>query len=633
MPNPQGDTEPKKPVNLKQLYPQLQDDWEIYDFDMMNSEPLNQFNVYLLGIQSFIQSNRDLNYKIDLQQNRDVKKLKITISTLHQQNQYLQRHMENSSKLKKVQRIGETLHIIQHKQNGQQFQSINNIYDEDELEDYNFVNQDSILGKQEQQDVMVEDQNHYDISLYRYAHSNTSEGMRHDNTIQQSLIQDNQSSHKVGGRRIKQRQPKQSMKIEENSQILMDHSYEEQINDWRNKYQELEEKIQTLILENKASQIQDAFISHQLPNKVLDKSKTQKIYNAPAQHFNHVNLNYRPNFADQYHYQQFSQSINDRKMTNESTVDGQQSVRDQIIIKQSKYNQQKPSPQIHKHSKQPSVLNDIFVVKMGGDPFQLNNSKSHMPNININDERLIGSRQTQLQPQKNERVVYHNPINFDYNDQNLSRLPKSLNNSNKRIKILRNKNKVQRANDQFYFNQNQTIVYGGNQSGLNLNPDKQSLSLMQINNNSAVQSPLNMKQTSKNYYFHQKYHSELQNQFSSNESSFQRITPEILVDKGFVGGGIRNIKLSNMKDSKKLQQKIQEQLKPSQKHMIMMSKKRKLFDQDEWLYKNIKNLMFKSKNSIDENDVISNNVGGNIPSNNNSNISNNQLLPNVNQRF
>ena len=37
----------------------------------------------------------------------------------------------------------------------------------------------------------------------------------------------------------------------------------------------------------------------------------------------------------------------------------------------------------------------------------------------------------------------------------------------------------------------------------------------------------------------------------SNDNSFERISPETIVDKGFTGGGIRNIKLNNMKETKK----------------------------------------------------------------------------------
>ncbi len=82
LPNPQAEIEEFKNLNLKDLLKDMMREWNLSDADFSNSESVIQYHAYIEGLENFIK-NKSNNNNIDLKQNKDIKRLKMTITNLH----------------------------------------------------------------------------------------------------------------------------------------------------------------------------------------------------------------------------------------------------------------------------------------------------------------------------------------------------------------------------------------------------------------------------------------------------------------------------------------------------------------------------------------------------------------------
>ena len=91
---------------MKVLYKDMKSLWEIREGDLFNPESLVQYHVYIEGLAKTL--SKYVGYDVDLKQNKDIRKLKMTITSQHHQ----YHKSEVQAKNRRVQKEGDTLHIL-----------------------------------------------------------------------------------------------------------------------------------------------------------------------------------------------------------------------------------------------------------------------------------------------------------------------------------------------------------------------------------------------------------------------------------------------------------------------------------------------------------------------------------------
>ena len=66
---------------LKSLYSDMKGEWDVREYEMYNNESIVQFHVYVEGLAKTV--SKYVGYEVDLKQNKDIRRLKMTITSLH----------------------------------------------------------------------------------------------------------------------------------------------------------------------------------------------------------------------------------------------------------------------------------------------------------------------------------------------------------------------------------------------------------------------------------------------------------------------------------------------------------------------------------------------------------------------